>query len=370
MIRVLVVEDLPVVREFLTRVLETDSEIRVIGTATDGEEGVAKTASLKPDVVTMDIHMPRLDGFKATRSIMESFPTPIVIVSGSPSADGAATSFRALEAGALAVVKRPVGFVDPGHAAAVRELVQTVKLMSEVKVVRRRSRPAGPGGGPETAPPPATLAGTERAPVRLVAIGASTGGPPVLKAILSALPGTFSAAVVVVQHIAEGFTAGFVEWLADGCRLPVKQAAHGDVIVAGRVLVAPNGRHVRLERSGTLSLVLDPPEEGHRPSVSYLFRSVAETYGKHAVGVLLTGMGRDGGEGMRQLRQCGAVTIAQDAKSSVVHGMPGEAIRLGGVQLVAPPEQIAETLLTLTRGVAPPHRPGEGGARSRNEPSW
>ncbi len=351
MIKVLVVEDSPVVREFLVHILGSDPGIRVAGTARDGEEALDAVRRWRPDVITMDIHMPRLDGVEATRRIMETEPTPIVIVSGSTDPREVATTFDAMEAGALAVLRRPAGIGHPEHEATAGELVQTVKLMSEVKVVRRwpRSRRATMANGrPAPAPRPAEIGlAHERAKVRVVALGASTGGPPALQTILAALPKDFPAPVVIVQHIAAGFVRGFIEWLAQSSALPIHLATHGELLLPGHVYVAPDEHQMKVERGGKVALTKDEPENGLRPSVSYLFRSVAEVYGADAVAGLLTGMGRDGAEELRRLKEKGAVTIAQDKDSSVVHGMPGEAIRLEAATLVLPPEKIAPVLANL-----------------------
>lgn len=345
LIKVLVVEDSPVVREFLVHILGSDPGIRVVGTAHDGEEALEAIARKRPDVVTMDVHMPKMNGLDATRRIMETCPTPIVVVSGSTDPAVVATTFEAMEAGALAVLRRPAGIGHPDHEAAARELVQTVKLMSEVKVVRRWSS-ARRDSIARPAPPR-----LERAPgtCRIVAIGASTGGPPVLQAILSQLPADFPAPILVVQHMASGFVRGFVEWLAHSSRLPVHVAEHGEPILAGHVYVAADELQMKAGRDGRIALTREPPENGLRPSVSCLFRSVAEVYGSDAVAGLLTGMGRDGADELKLLRDKGAVTFAQDKASSVVHGMPGEAIKLDAAALVLPPDKIAPVLAKLVK---------------------
>lgn len=344
MIKVLVVEDSPVVREFLVHILGADPRIEVIGTANDGEQALEAVARKRPDVITMDIHMPKLDGVEATRRIMQTYPTPIVVVSGSTDPRDVATTFRAMEAGAVAVLRRPAGIGHPDHEATVRELIQTVKLMSEVKVIKRWPKAWRPAEVP-----PSTVAQRTQveAKVKIIAIGASTGGPPVLQTILAALPQDLPVPVLIVQHMAAGFTRGFVQWLAQTSSLPVDLAIHDEYIRPGHVYVAPDEFQMRVERGGKIVLTKDEPENGLRPSVSYLLRSVAEVYGRDAAAGLLTGMGRDGAEELKLLRNMGATTFAQDKESSVVHGMPGAAIKLDAVTLVLPPEKIAPVLTSL-----------------------
>jgi len=347
MIKVLVVEDSPVVREFLVHILGTDPGLQVIGTANDGEQAIEAVARQRPDVITMDIHMPKLDGLEATRRIMETHPTPIVIVSGSTDPREVSTMFRAMEAGAVAVLRRPAGMGHPDHEASAAELVQTVKLMSEVKVIRRWPKA---GRQPELARPTQANSAPVQARVKVIAMGASTGGPPVLQTILAALPKDFPLPVLIVQHMATGFTQGFVQWLAQTSSLPVHLATHEEPVCPGHVYVAPDEFQMGLERGGKIVLTKDEPENGLRPSVSYLLRSVAEVYGRDAVAGLLTGMGRDGAEELKLLKEIGAVTFAQDKDSSVVHGMPGAAIKLDAATLVLPAEKIAATLASLANG--------------------
>jgi len=350
MIRVLVVEDSPTVQEFLLHILRSDPEIEIVGTAKSGEEALEAVDRTRPDVITMDVHMPRMNGFDATRRIMESHPTPIVIVSGTVDMADAAKAFQAIEAGALAVLPRPNGMDHPAHGKTAAELVQTVKLMSEVKVIRRwpRSRPVN------TSPDVSTFTVLRNQPslaqVKLVAVGASTGGPPALQAILSDLPRDFSVPVLVVQHIAHGFTEGFADWLAKISSLPVQVPAHGEVVLAGHVYLAPDDVHMAVDNQGRILLDADEPENGLRPSVAHLFRSVAHAYGPSAVGVLLTGMGKDGALELKLMKDQGAVTIAQDRGTSVVHGMPGEAIKVGGATYVLPLEKIRTILTKLVNG--------------------
>ena len=348
MIRVLVAEDSPTVREFLLGIFASDPAIVVVGTAETGEEAIAAAERMRPDIITMDVHMPRMSGFDAARRIMETHPVPIVIVSGSADATDTAKAFRAVESGALAVLRRPPGAGHPDHEESSAELIRTIKLMSEVKVVKRwpRSR-AG-----ET--PPILSAACEHSlqpaqtPIRIVAIGASTGGPPVLHTILAGLSGSFPVPLLIVQHIAAGFTRGLVEWLAQSSTMPVHMATQGQPVLPGQAYVAPDGLHMSVSAEGRVRLRSDEPENGLRPSVAHLFRSVANVYGPSAVGVLLTGMGKDGASELRLMKEQGAVTIAQDQESAVVHGMPGEAIRLGGATYVLPPEKIYRALTELT----------------------
>ena len=346
MIRVLVVEDSPTVSEFLLQILCSDPAIEVVGTAETGEEALEAVERFRPDIITMDIHMPRMNGFDATRRIMETHPTPIVIVSGAADATDTAKAFRAIESGALAVLSKPAGQGHPEHEQTKADLVRTVKLMSEVKVVRRWPRYRPPEEGPETSLCKGIRLQATQSQPRIVAIGASTGGPPVLQTILAALPKNFPIPVLIVQHIAAGFTQGLVEWLAQSSSLPVHLPAHGQVVLPGHVYVAPDGLHMAVG-ADHVQLRSDGPEAGLRPSVACLFRSVAKAYGPSAVGVLLTGMGKDGAWELKLMKEQGAMTIAQDRETSVVHGMPGEAIRLGGATYVLPPEKIRLALASL-----------------------
>jgi len=348
-IRLLVVEDSPSVREFLLYLFASDQEIQVIATASNGEEALEAVKSKKPDVISMDLHMPKMDGYAATRAIMENYPTPIVVITGSSDGDDM-TTLSALEAGALAVTKRPSSIGHPDHAATARELIQTVKLMSEIKVVKRWARqktPKIPATG-VTAETPFPVA-SDHKHVRLVAIGSSTGGPLALQQILSNLPKGFPLPIIIVQHIAQGFTEGFVQWLGEASGFPVHLATHGTTMMAGHAYVAPNGYQVSVDSYARISLIRDCAENGHCPSVSCLFRSVANAYGADAVGILLTGMGKDGAAELGLMRAKGALTIAQDKESSVVHGMPGEAIALGAAAYVLGPNKIVSALTGLAK---------------------
>lgn len=275
LIKVLVVEDSPVVREFLIYILGSDPDIRVVGTASNGEEAIEAVKHYRPDVITMDIHMPKMDGIAATRRIMETTPTPVVIVSGSVDPHENTKTFRAMEAGALAVLRRPDGIGQPDHATNARELVQTVKMMSEVKVVRRWPKKRGEPALPLVANPPVEKV----AKVKVIALGASTGGPPVLQTILAMLPREFPLPIVIVQHMAAGFITSFVEWRTQSSARPVHVAVHGELMLPGHIYIAPDECQMKVDYGGKIVLTLDAPENGLRPSVSYLFRSLAEVYG-------------------------------------------------------------------------------------------
>lgn len=345
MIKVLIVDDSRVAQEFLVHILSADPAIQVVGIASNGEEALIAVNELHPDVITMDIYMPKMDGYETTRAIMESVPTPIIVVSSNNSVTEATATFHALEAGALTVVLRPHGLGHPEYTSSARDLVQMVKMMSEIKVVRRHSRL--PKGRVPTTPPVYAL--TPRK-VKLFAIGASTGGPMALLTILSGLPLDLPVPVLIVQHILKGFTQSFVEWLAGASHFPLHVAAHGEIPLAGHAYVAPDGWHMGISSGPRILLSDGPPENGGlRPAVDYLFRSVAQTLGPCAVGVLLTGMGRDGAEELKAMKDKGALTIAQDEASSVIHGMPGVAIKLGAAVHVIPLESIAAMLVSVVR---------------------
>ncbi len=357
MIKVLVVEDSPVVREFLVNILNSDPGIQVIGTAADGEEALEFVGRERPDVIAMDMNMPRMNGIEATRRIMETQPVPIVIVSGIWNPKEVETTFRAMEAGALAVVQKPQGIGHPDHKATVSEILQKVKLMSEIKLVRRWpkcrddegrgsieksiSYPNKHGEWSSFVPAAKSVPGT-----KVVAIGASTGGPPVLQRILSALPGDFPAPLLIVQHMAPGFIKGMVDWISATCKLNVKIAVAAETLLPGHAYFAPDGQNMGIGRDGRV-LLSAGDENGVCPSASYLFRSVAGVYGREAVGILLSGMGSDGARELKLMKDGGAVTIIQDRESAVVYGMPGVAAEIGAASYVLSPAKIAAALIAI-----------------------
>jgi two-component system chemotaxis response regulator CheB len=342
MIRVLIVEDSVTARELLSALLRADPEIQVVGLAHDGEEALLLTRSLRPSVVTMDVHMPGIDGFGATKAIMQEVPTPVVIVSGSIDPGEVASSMRALEAGALAVVAKPPGPHDPCFDGAVRHLVQTVKAMAAVKVVRHWAPRAH--HVPVVKPRP----GHAVRP-RVLALAASTGGPSALQQVLSRLPSPFPLPVLVVQHLAPGFMAGFGRWLQSQCALPVRVVDERARLEPGTVFLSGENRHLGVDGEGWAVAERGEPIGGFCPSASYLYASVARAFGAATLALVLTGMGEDGLTGLRVVRTSGGRIVAQDQESSVVFGMPGAAVAAGLPDAVLPLGEIAAHVNELLR---------------------
>jgi two-component system chemotaxis response regulator CheB len=337
MIRVLVVDDSSFVTEVLSGVLGADPEIVVAGSARNGLEALDLTRRLKPDVITMDLRMPVMNGVQATAAIMAECPTPILVVSATPH-DGD-DAFDAIRAGAMEVVQKPREDFSRDYVAMGTELIRLVKLLSKVPPVRRPLRSSHPLS--ELALPERQVTGN------VVAMAASTGGPGAYCAVLGRLPAAFPWPILAVQHIVQGFLDGFVRWLDGHSELRVVTAEHGAWPRPGHVYFPSEDHHLAVDATGRL--VLDPsaPVDGHRPSATYLFRSVAQAYGARAVGVVMTGMGQDGAKGLLDLRHAGGHTIAQDEASSVVYGMPQSAVELGAAESVVSLERIPEAILAV-----------------------
>ncbi len=353
-IRVLVVDDSAAYRDLISTVLRDAPDMQVIGTAANGAESVNLASKLKPDIITMDIHMPVMDGFEATRQIMSSpQPCPILMVSASIDKNERMLTFEALRAGALSVVGKPTLFAPP---EVLNDLVSQVRLMSEVKVVRRWGQLSNSlhQAQPVSAVLPQPIAPTLPAEVnhiklwpKVVVIASSTGGPGLLATILGQIPADFPVPILIVQHITPGFGIGLAEWLNQQCPLNVRVAKQGEDPRRGQVLIAPDDYHMTINNLGRVALNQNPQKHGVRPSADYLFESIAQAYGARAVGVVLTGMGGDGAEGLLAMRRAGAQTIAQDKLTSVVFGMPAVAIELGAAQQILPGHKVAESIKLL-----------------------
>jgi len=347
MIRVLIAEDSCTTRALLVELFASDPDFQVVGEAGDGREAVEMTRSLRPDIVTMDVRMPRMDGLEATRHIMVETPTPIVVVSATLGTDDVAASMRAIRAGALTALSKPPGPSAPDFEAARAKFLGTIRALANVKVVGHRLRHYV-RSQPSPRPSSSDVGHDTRAyRAGVIAIAASTGGPGALRNVLDALPYDFPAPILVVQHLSPGFLDGFATWLDGTSRLRVKVACEGDRVVRGHVYIAPEDRHMVVTQSGTLRALCDPAVDGFRPSASVLFESVANVYGRSACGVILTGMGRDGVQGLRRLRELGGRIIAQDEQTCSVFGMPAAAIDEGLADFVLPISLVAGKLMAM-----------------------
>jgi len=352
--RVLIVDDSASARRLLTVILERDPAITVVGEATTGVEAIEKTVELHPDLITMDAQMPVMDGFEATRRIMREMPCPIVMVSAVHSPSEVAWSFKALEAGALTVLAKPDGPRSPLFEAQSAALITSVKELSNVRVVTRRTpRPLHPSV--TRLQPRGPIAPAD---IRLVAVGASTGGPAALAKILAGLEPKFPVPIVIVQHIGGGFDTGLVDWLKRVSGPGVSIATHGAAMRPGNVYISPTDRHLGVSASGQVLLDDSAPIRGHRPSATHLFSSVARAYGAHALGLILTGIGNDGCDGLRALKQAGGLVLAQDRESSVVYGMPKAAVDAGLADRVVSLDEVPAVLKSLVR--APQPKTGTG----------
>jgi len=331
MIKVLIVEDSLVVSHLLLQILQSDPEIVVVGQARNGEEAVWLANHLKPDVITMDINMPKLDGIEATKLIMQQCPTRIIVVSAAGNNNESKSAFEAIKSGALQVIDKPKGYLASDYEQIKGNLIKSVKLMSTLKVVTRwaTKKPVKP----LVKQPTVKTSGK----IKVMGIGASTGGPAALNYLLSRLPKNFPLPILIVQHITFGFGAAFADWLNTESSLPVFLAKQGQAIEPGRVYVAPDGYHLGVNSNGVIHLTNKKVNYNHHiPSVNYLFESLAKSYGHQSLGLLLTGMGDDGALGLRLIREAGGRTFVQDEESSVVFGMPKEAIRIGAAEKIVP----------------------------------
>jgi two-component system chemotaxis response regulator CheB len=340
MIRVLIAEDSITCLGLLTAILATDPALELVGHAADGAQAIKLNRQLRPDVIVMDIHMPLVDGFEATRQIMIEAPTPIVIVSATVNVRQVAVSMHALRAGALALMSKPA-FGDPSDfTERARRFTASIRAMAGVRVVRRwETKPS--------VPPPASFKPGTGDDATVIAIAASTGGPAALYRILSELPAHLPVPVLIVQHIATGFVAGLAAWLDEATPLKVRVASACETLQNGCVYLAPDEHHLGLADRQTLELSHTPAVGGFRPSGTYLFESVARTHGSGAIAVVLTGMGEDGLVGLRAVRAAGGRIVAQDEATSIVFGMPGAAVEAGLPDAILPLDMIAPRLSRL-----------------------
>ena len=367
-IRVVVVDDSALVRSLLTRVIDSEPDMECVGTANDPYHAREVIRTLDPDVITLDVEMPRMDGLDFLEKLMRLRPMPVLMVS-TLTERGAETTLRALELGAVDFVAKPRIGVAQGLQEIAAEIADKLRAAAHARVARRTvvppapptatPRAAGAGGAPPDGAPPRVkavpIAYSRTSTEKLIAIGASTGGTEALREVLTRLPADCPA-VMVTQHMPPGFTLSFAQRLNTLCGMHVKEAEHGERVLPGHVYIAPGGLQMRLARNGANYVVaLDdgPPVNRHRPSVEVLFRSVAEHAGRNAIGIMLTGMGRDGADAMRAMREAGAHNIAQDEASCVVYGMPREAVACGAVHAVLPLTQIAAHVLAQLKTAGP-----------------
>lgn len=341
-VRVMVVEDSLTVQALLRHVIERDSRLEIAAMFATAEEAIERIGQVGPDVISMDIRLPGIDGLEATRRIMADHPTPIVVIADSVHDSTLNIAMNALKAGALSVVEKPWGPGAAAHETTAEAIATQLYIMSQVSVIRRRP---GLAVWPKSA-----LRDKSTVPrVGVVGIAASTGGPPALANVLGALPETTPWPVLVVQHMGGSFMDGFASWLATQTRLRVRIARDGEHPEAGVVYVAPGDRHLVITRSGALAVEDSPPLMGQKPAANVLFRSLAQFAGSKSAGVLLTGMGEDGASGLLEMRRAGALTIAEDSSTAVVYGMPGAAMKMGAVQESLPLDGIAARLQVLAR---------------------
>jgi len=346
-VRVLVVDDSALMRKLIPLVLERDPEIEVIGTAMDGAFALKKIGELKPDVVTLDLEMPRMDGIETLRMIMRNAPRPVIVFS-THSKEGAYSTFKALALGAIDFVAKPrdaaSGHLDPIASQLIEKIKVAKKASGLKKIPSLEVEPRHPAKRKSCPVVP---------PSRIIAIGVSTGGPNALQYLLSQIPADFPAAVVIVQHMPEGFTDMFARRLDECCALDIQEAKSGDLLIAGRVLICPGNRHMmvrRMPRGEMVVLSESQPINGHRPSVDVLFHSVAQEFGLTAVGIIMTGMGEDGAEGLGAIKAAGGMTIAQSEETCIVSGMPRAAILKGFANKVLPLEGLGSYLVAQYGG--------------------
>ncbi|MEM9163124.1 MAG: chemotaxis-specific protein-glutamate methyltransferase CheB [Cyanobacteria bacterium P01_F01_bin.4] len=339
-IRVLLVEDSPIAQVILKRILETSPQIEVVGTASTGLEALAMIPNVEPQVICTDLHMPKMDGLTLTIEVMAHYPCPILVVSSSVHEDDPQNVFQLLSAGAVDIFPKPRGGLTPVDPLLNQELIDKIVVLAGVKVFKKKRAHLIPGKRHKL---PLMQARYHNRP-RVIAIGASTGGPQALQKLFTKLPPDFPP-ILCVQHISAGFLQGLIDWLKKTCVLSIEIAQPGQKPHPGHIYFPAENRHLTLDDQGQFVHLDLPTVDGHRPSITVTFDAVAHRYGRHAMGILLTGMGQDGAIGLQAICQSGGMTIAQDNATSVVFGMPKVAIELGAAQQVLPIDAIAQTLL-------------------------
>lgn len=356
-VTVLVVDDSPLARRILTETFEADPAFEVIGEAANGREAVEQALRLSPSLITMDLEMPEMDGLAAIAEIMAQAPTRILVITSHATYKGLNVSREARARGALEAIPKPSAWPgstrDQDRLRRLARLLSTVPVLPHVEETRKKrlaareatalaSRAAGRSL-------PRVRGAAASAEIELVAIGASTGGPSVLKEMLEGLPGDFAAPIVIVQHLSEIHAEEFVKWLGRGARIRVLEAFPGTRLEEGAAYVALRGAHIAISAGGGIEACDEPPRDGNRPSIDVLFESVARSHGAAAAGVLLTGMGRDGARGLLRLREAGGVTLVQDEDTSSIFGMPKTALELGAAQMTVARQDLADVLVHLVQ---------------------
>jgi two-component system chemotaxis response regulator CheB len=346
MIRVLLVDDSPLAITVIKRMLLKSPEIEVVGTAGNGREALNLIPLVTPDIICTDLHMPKMDGLELTKEIMRRRPLPILLVSISGRKESH-SAFEVLEAGALDIFLKPGADDDSEREKAGAELIRKIKILSAVHVFRR-NEPGTASWSTEFGLPAELSIVHPKTRLRIIVIGASTGGPQALQTILSSLPANFPLPIVCVQHISEGFLQGLVDWLGSLCGMKVEIAEAGAFPRGGTIYFPREGHHLKIDGQGMFKISSEPPLDGHRPSVTVTMKAVAEYYKDSALGVLLTGMGKDGAEGLLAVKKAGGMTVAQDEESSIVFGMPKQAIELGAASYIAALDNIGPMFRDLT----------------------
>lgn len=339
-IKVLLVDDSLIALTLLRKMLSSALDVEVVGTGKNGMEALELIPKINPAVVCTDLHMPVMDGLELTREIMDRYPRPILVISASVS-EGNTNVFQLMDAGAVDVFPKPRGGLETEYIRQADNLINRIRILAGVLVFRKKKEEAA-----QACVVPAEARFQARQTLsRIVVIGASTGGPQALQHILSRLPPDFPLPVVCIQHIGNGFLKGLAEWLQSICAINIEIAAEGAAPMPGTVYFPQEEAHLLIDGQGKFKYSLETPLNGHRPSVNVTFRSVAERYGSGAIGVLLTGMGSDGAEGLKAMADAGGMTIAQDEATSVVFGMPKRAVELGAARSVLPLDEIAPMIL-------------------------